>query len=144
MKNKTKESENEKRIYTVVAETVDTFNGPIVQIPGRIAAQAVHAVSRMKMHRMISETKRQNLTSEAWKKIAEESITTIILACRDNRELAHIEGLLSKGRIEHYKFFDVNEDVYGEGRICTALATIPILPERTEGILDYLPLWTPK
>jgi peptidyl-tRNA hydrolase len=140
----------EKRIYAVVAETVQTSEmGTVIQTPGRMAAQACHAVSRMKMHRMITETpkvaKKQSLTHEiAMRYVANEEITTIILSCRDSRELHHIHRLLSNARIEHYDFEDINPPVYGAGRVRTALATVPLYPERLEDITDYLPLWTPK
>ena len=133
----------EKRIYAVVAETVYCYDkGDVTQIPGRLAAQAVHAVSRMKMHQIVG------LSTKLQQARAKEAITTIILAVRDSNELRHVQRLLEKANIEHYTFEDTNIPVYGEDcgsarEVTTALATIPVVPEEVEDILDYLPLWTP-
>jgi peptidyl-tRNA hydrolase len=129
-----------KRIYAVVALSVDTPVGTVVQVPGRMAAQAVHAVSRMKMHRLL-DAKTRGATTKKLRQIANEGITTIVLACRDTRELRHIAFLLSKARIKHHWFEDVNPEVYGSGAWQTALATGPVHRGTVEGILDYLPLF---
>lgn len=142
----------EKRIYAVVAETVWTpEKGVVTQIAGRMAAQACHAVSRMKMHRMIDAVKRlvprlklKALVVEL-KQIANEATTTIILSCRDGRELSHVKHLLLQKRITLHTFDDTNPEVYGKDyAVTTALATRPVDPADVKGILDYLPLWTPK
>lgn len=147
----------EKRIYAVVAETVwSPEKGVVPQIAGRMAAQACHAVSRMKMHRLLAQAariaKRTKLTPDnalrhlaGLKQIADEATTTILLSCRDERELAHVKNLLAKKRITVHTFEDTNPEVYGDGvEVTTALATRPVTPDEVKGILDYLPLWTPK
>src|SRR5271169_1752416 len=136
----------EKRIYAVVAEKVSTpTKGEVIQIPGRMAAQAVHAVSRMKMHFLLEKTNHFRKTITAMleaKKMADESITTIILSCRDTKELLHVVDLLGKAKISTSVFCDHNEEVYGPTTtgIYTALATVPVTKEQVVGILDYLPL----
>ena len=134
---------SEKRIYVVVAETVSTPEGEVVQVPGRIAAQAVHVASRMKMHQIIGLSEKHQLAR------ADEAITTIILGARDSNELRHVQRLLEKAEIEHYTFEDINPAVYGEDcgapcEVTTALATVPVMPEEVVDILDYLPLWAPR
>jgi len=142
----------EKRIYVVIAETVDTPLGAVRQVPGRMAAQGGHALSRMKMHRLIEDmrSKRHPRTFKRLEALADEKITTIYKSCRDSRELEHIHRLLAKARIEHCDFEDENDEIYGtydDGMGChprTAIATVPVYPERAEGVVDYLPLWTPE
>src|SRR5271154_6826925 len=118
----------EKIIYVVVAETVQhptttTIIGQhlvrlsgvpcgsktrdIVQIPGRLAAQACHAVRRMGHHMVIDAVKDllsfANIVSLKKLKqairalgslVVHEPITTIILSCRDSFELEHTYTLL--------------------------------------------------
>lgn len=142
----------EKRIYAVAAETVETpTRGDVVQIPGRMSAQFGHALSRMRMHRMahyannwVGLRSRKNGFLHDMQAFADEAITTIHLACRDSRELDHVMGLLHKHRVLFYEFRDENPAVYGPGRVVTAFATVPVTKAQVEGILDYLPLWTPR
>ena len=145
----------EKRIYVIIAETVDTPQGAVHQVPGRMAAQGGHALSRMKMHRVMDSLfSRKEIKAIAYKpdleKMADEKTTTIWLACRDSRELEHIHRLLTKARIRHYDFEDENDEIYGiygddtGCHPCTALATVPVYPEQVTDIIDYLPLWTPE
>jgi hypothetical protein len=154
----------EKRIYVVVAKVVDTIieskYGVIAQIPGRMAAQGGHALSRMRMHRMAELMKgkkyppqRLELEIEELEEgyeieelnLADEKITTIWLACRDGKELDHVAGLLDIRRIDYYDFQDENDSLYGlEFHPRTALATFPVFPADVIGILDYLPLWKPE
>ena len=143
-----------KRIYVVVAETVDTplTETTVVQIPGRMAAQAVHAASRMRMYRLLIEGSKLFKRNKgdyadveaAMTDLAGEAITTIILSARDSRELEHVRRLLAKAKIKYATFEDTNDAVYGPGAVVTALATVPVLPNKVNGILDYLPLWTPR
>lgn len=141
----------EKRIYVVVAETVDTPDtkvvpsGVVVQVPGRMAAQGGHALSRMKMHRMLDAACLNKYFHtpefrELLTKLADEKITTIWKSCRDSRELNHVHLLLGKAKIASYFFEDENPEVYGYWHPRTALATVPVLLKQVEGILDYLPL----
>ncbi len=139
----------EKRIYVVIAETVDTPDkivvpsGVVAQVPGRMAAQGGHALSRMKMHRLAGAADDGKKSSDLFK-MADEKITTIWKSCRDSKELQHIADNLDRVRIGHYYFEDENPEVYGYWHPRTALATIPVHPERIEGVLDYLPLWKPE
>lgn len=123
----------EKRIYVVVAETVDTSNGVIVQPCGRIAAQCAHVVSRARLELA------EKTGSYDW-----EPITTIVLAARDTAEMEHIHHLIHKDEDEDVQgiaFYDTNSDVYGPGEVLTAICTLPIEPWKLAGITDYLPLW---
>ena len=118
----------------------------MIQIPGRMAAQAIHAVSRMKMHFLLEKTNHFRKTINAMmeaKRVADESITTILLSCRDTKELLHVVELLAKARISACVFCDHNEEVYGPAPatgIYTAVSTVPVTKEQVVGILDYLPL----
>jgi hypothetical protein len=134
----------EKRIYVIVAETVDTpEKGTIVQVPGRMAAQGGHALSRMKMHRLAGAADDGKKSSDLFK-MADEKITTIWKACRDSDELQHIADNLDRVRVAWYDFEDENIPLYGVYHPRTALATFPIDPKRIEGVTDYLPLWKPE
>ena len=164
---------DEKIIYVVVAETVQhplvpTGKGEkslrtpetqtIVQVPGRLAAQACHAVRRMGHHMVIDAVKEllsfANIVSLKKLKqaihaldslVVYEPITTIILSCRDSFELEHTYNLLRDvNGVLAYKFNDTNPPVYGEGEVTTAFATVPVLKCQITGAIDYLPLWTPK
>ena len=130
----------EKRIYAVVAETVWTPDkGVVVQVPGRMAAQACHAVSRMRMHRLVASK-----PGVSFKSVADEEITTIVLSCRDGKELAHVKALLNDRRVKWWGFDDTNPEVYGGCSVPTALATVPVPASKVRGALDYLPLWSPR
>jgi peptidyl-tRNA hydrolase len=161
---------DEKIIYCIVAETVQhpltsTIIGnrlvrldstqDIVQTPGRLAAQACHAIRRMEHHRAIDAvcdllsvpTNLRSLKraiSRLRDAVVYEPITTIVLSCRDSFELEHVYNLLSKADIVVYKFDDTNWDVYGAGEVTTAFATVPVDRLEILDILDYLPLWVPK
>jgi hypothetical protein len=122
----------EKRIYVVVAATVQTVRGIIVQPPGRQFAQGCHVVSKLRF--------------EDYKKHASppnngvfESITTITLQARDSAELRHIAYLLDEKNITPILFYDTN-DAYGPGEILTAVAAF-MTPMGSVGITDYLPMW---
>jgi len=125
----------------------------IYQVPGRMAAQAAHAVSKVRHFMIRNEVLRADRVArrlkskEHWFKsdmLFFFPITTIILSCRDSYELHHIKNLLDyKTDVLFQTFKDTNPPVYGEGEVLTALATMPTTPEQVMGILDYLPLWTP-
>lgn len=125
----------------------------IRQVPGRMAAQAAHAVSKVRHFMLRSEVLRaervaaKSKSKERWFKsdmLFFHPITTIILSCRDSFELHHVHQLLRKYVAAEFETFaDTNPEVYGEGKVMTALATHPVEPGQVSGILDYLPLWTP-
>jgi hypothetical protein len=140
-----------RQSFYTLKPTEDTRR--IHQVPGRIAAQAAHAVSKVR-HYMIRDevfradrVARKLKSSEHWFKsdmLFFFPITTIILSCRDSYELNHIKNLLYyKTDVLFKTFKDTNPEVYGAGEVLTALATMPTTPEQVMGILDYLPLWTP-
>src|SRR5271166_4170549 len=153
---------DEKIIYVVVAETVQhpltsTIIGnrlvrlsgvpfgnkthDIVQIPGRMAAQACHAVTSFKKLKQASQSLRNS--------ILYVPTTTIILSCRDSFELEHTYNLLrDHAGVLAYKFEDTNAGVYCadctqpcSGEVTTAFATVPVDKQEVQGYLDYLPLW---
>src|SRR5271166_1048064 len=172
---------DEKIIYVVVAETVQhpltsTIIGnrlvrlsgvpfgnkthDIVQIPGRMAAQACHAVRRMEHDRVLTGVRDllHGVTSFKKLKQASQSLrnsilyvptTTIILSCRDSFELEHTYNLLrDHAGVLAYKFEDTNAGVYCadctqpcSGEVTTAFATVPVDKQEVQGYLDYLPLW---
>lgn len=125
----------------------------IQQIPGRMAAQAAHAVSKVRHMMLRTEVLRservaaKTKSKERWFRsdmLFFHGITTIVLSCRDSFELHHILKLLRyKTSVEFETFKDTNPEVYGVGNVMTALATHPVEPGAVVGILDYLPLWTP-
>lgn len=141
----------EKRIYVVVAETVDTPNGRIKQPCGRAMAQACHAVGKMQVTSRIyraRDAERAPTTARlGLEDMPFRECTTIILAARDSKELSHVELLLAREGINRYNFWDTNGEVYGasesegDAHIMTALAIEPIEPIKVYGILNYLPLW---
>jgi hypothetical protein len=141
---------NEKRIYVVVAETVDTPGmGTVVQVPGRMAAQGGHALGRMKMYRVAEAALKRKVRGiddfYFLEKIANEKITTIWKSCRDSRELAHIALNWNRVLVGYYDFQDENDEVYGVGcHPTTAIASVPVDPDKVEGVSDYLPLWRPE
>lgn len=169
---------DEKIIYVVVAETVQhpltrVIGGDrlvrlentrtIVQVPGRLAAQACHAVRRMQQNMTLLAVIEALGSITSLKKLKRTIFnlrnlltyvptTTIILSCRDSFELEHVYNLLRNySCIMAYKFDDVNPPVYcGDcqqpccGEVTTAFATVPVDKSQVLGILDYLPLWTPE
>lgn len=132
---------DEKRIYVIVAETVQPDVGfSVAQPAGRIAAQVGHVVSKTRL-RIAFRT--SNLMFEP--------ITTIVLAVKNTVELEHMHHVLRLASIDHDFFEDTNEEVYGYDpilngpvQVTTALATIPIERKRLEGLIDHLPLYTPE
>lgn len=89
----------EKRIYVVVAATVQTIRGNIVQPLGRQIAQACHVVSKLRQKQKPTNFPVEEQTSGF------ESITTIILQGRDSAELRQIVYLLSEHDITPEAFF---------------------------------------
>lgn len=117
------------RIYVVVANMVRPHAVRIHQPLGRQAAQACHAVSMVR-HEMVRR-----------RRVQFKPITTIVLSSRDALELFHLARLLEAKKIRYEIFCDTNEEVYGEGKFHTAIATWPVNPEEVRGVLDHLPLW---
>jgi len=124
----------------------------IQQPAGRLMAQGEHAVSKVR-HNMLknevhraSRLARQRKSWDLWmlsQVVRFQPVTTINLAARDSFELYHIRGLLDGAGIKNEYFYDENP-AYGEGKVLTAVATVPVHPDEVYGILDYLPLWRPR
>ena len=127
---KKKKFEDEKRIYVVVAASIEGQNGKVIQPPGRQVAQVAHVVSKLRFF-------------EAQNKSLWTPITTIVLQARDAAELGHVYNLLFEKKIIPILFSDTNPE-YGQGSYATAICTPPVFKERVVGILDYLPLWGMK
>lgn len=136
-----------KPIPTMVTRTIK-------QPAGRIIAQHGHVVSKVREH-MFKERIRQAIANQAGIKLGGlltgkagefEPITTIVLSVHNSFELYHIFGLLTLGSIRVHAFYDTDQPDYGDPdyKVMTAIATSPIDPEETTGILDYLPLWKPE
>jgi len=159
---RTKKPKADKRIYCVVASTVQ--NGLIyregkplhvVQPIGRQIAQACHAVSTaryfMLRKSLLNAVKnvlkiRPSWLAETIKLLFPEAftpVTTIILEARDSFELQHVYDLLQKEGISVYEFKDTEQPDYGDENsfVRTAIATEPVTREAVVGLLDYLPLW---
>lgn len=125
----------DRRIYVVVAETVDTPSGMVIQPCGRVAAQCAHVVSQMRVESLVREWMVPGFSFFP--------ITTIILAARDSKELEHVLSLLNKASIAVTVFRDTNPSVYGtEDEVTTAICTTAVKQIDMVGILDYLPLWS--
>lgn len=137
----------EKRIYVIVAETVqnplsyeftkdspirvitlpNTDTKTIVQPIGRIAAQVAHVVSQMRLYTVESNGRAQ--------------YTTIILSVLDSYQLAFRAFLLAQNGVRCDSFFDNNEE-YGPDNVRTAICTEPIERSKLGFALDYLNLWS--
>lgn len=153
---------SEKRIYVIVAETVQNpvahkYLSPthyvlrptvetktVVQPIGRIGIQIGHVVSKMRMHRIVdmiqnSRAKNTLLWVGDMREQADEAITSISLSVPDSYQLEFYHSLLRK-KFRIYSFFDTNEE-YGVGAVKTAICTEPVEPSKLYGITDYLPLW---
>jgi peptidyl-tRNA hydrolase len=140
-----------KRIYCIVAKHVVTPMGwHVDQPPGRLAAQAAHAVSKARLAMARKQVDRLGslgrLHDDEWWDSVSMPITTIVLGARDIKELLHVEGLLYQVGIPVYLFYDTDQPDYGGEHVCvlTALATEPVDEGEVAGILDYLPLWSPE
>lgn len=125
----------EPRIYVVLPAKVEVGDGKIVhQIPGRLIAQACHVVSKLRLEMAQKEH------AACLSYISNRPITTIILSCRDTREMLHVFTLLTGVNRQPTLFADENPEVYGDAKPITAMA-VKAIPKIVEGILDYLPLW---
>jgi hypothetical protein len=61
-------------------------------------------------------------------------------------DINHVFHLLKYSGVPVHDFHDFDQPDYGsvDYRVRTAIATEPVYPEDVEGIIDYLPLWTPE
>lgn len=127
----------EKRIYAIVASTVDSKVYQRIEQPlGRQFAQGIHAARKMQSE--LDWRDRLGTSKNAIKFIP---ITTITLSVRNTKELYLIQRLLRDAGVEHTYFHDKNRDAYGEpGPVLTALCTYPVPEKSVVGILDHLPL----
>jgi hypothetical protein len=133
----------EKRIYVVVPETIQTnvgyplggaiFKGiqNVQMVPGRLMAQCAHVVSKMCW--LMDDPMKE------W-----EAITTIVLAVRNTRELQKTfhELLLRTRDGEVVPFFDTNLEVYGtETPQFTTFCTTPVIKSDVDAALGHLELY---
>jgi len=119
-------SGNKRGIRFVETYTTTKDTNHIIQPSGRQIAQACHATAAMENSVLLDSS----------------SLTRIVLQARDSMELVHVHRLLSKAGVKSYRFWDTNDNAYGEGKaVLTALATEPVTKQKVQGILDYLPLW---
>ena len=131
-----KKLEGEKRIYAIVAASIEGKNGKVVQPLGRQVAQVAHVVSKLRFQEAAKPIREEeHITHRLF-----EPITTIVLQARDAAELEHVFNLLRKKKIFVTLFSDTNPE-YGPGSYVTAICTHPVFKSQVEGILDYLPLW---
>jgi len=157
-----------ERIYCVVAETVQVprqsgavvFHAQgqinVVQPAGRLAAQAAHAVSlcRLEMVKRFLDDNGQGENKDGRQltvkpspfSVLYEPFTTIVLGARDSAELLHVANLLHYFEVPVHAFYDTEQPDYGslDAKVMTAIATEPVEAAVVHGILDYLPLWSPK
>ena len=119
----------EKRIYVVLPATVEVGRDKYVTQPeGRQVAQACHVVSKLR------------IGGSVYAVHPFKPITTIILACRDSKELVHVYSILTMKHLSPVLFSDENEGAYGNFKPITALA-VYATPTQVFRTLDYLPLW---
>lgn len=127
----------EKRIYVVIAATVQPEKGKNVTQPaGRQIAQACHVVSKLRfeMDKVFFGAVDSPVPG------AFIPITTIILQARDSAELVHVYSLLMNRKFPVVSFQDENQAAYGVKEPTTGIAVLAA-PSKMIGILDYLPLW---
>ncbi len=155
-------SMEEKRIYVIVAETVQNplemkyvvpghcvmrptpDTKTIVQPKGRIGAQIGHVTSEMRMSTLVDTLfakKRKLLCQEDLRVFASQAITTIVLAVPDSFQLEFRHYLLRRAGAKVHMFFDQNPE-YGPGVVKTAICTEPVVKDSLVGPLDYLQLWS--
>lgn len=133
------------KTVTIVAETVTYYKSEDIQHStgkyklecGRAAAQAGHAVSKLKASYAA-------INSLDHMFIVDHPITNIVLKARDTEELRHILRLADEKHLHCTEFWDDGVKTYGtNGGVLTAIALGPIEdPENLIGVSDYLPLWT--
>lgn len=132
---------SENRIYAIVTSTVKTnLKGVIEMEKGRMAAQACHVVSRLKLFNVFTCPPKER--AEWLKAYTLESVTTIILQARDQNELEHVVKLAIAKGLNTVRFSDKNKDFYmSNEEVLTAIAIGPTSKLAVNGICDYLPLF---
>lgn len=112
---------------------------------GRAAAQACHAVSKLKLSwasRLLYSGHGAPIDNNIINRLEKEPITTIIVKARDSEELLHIANLAYGKNLHVAEFRDENKQFYGtEIQPLTAVAIGPYAENEFDGITDYLPLW---
>ena len=154
----------EKRIYvvlpkTVRAKTIDMqfiggswfdfgYEKDIEQVAGRQIAQACHVVSKLR-HELLQANAGETHNKIGCAAMSQflqqdfEPVTTIILECRNSKELKHLFTALTGDGKQPTLFQDENPAVYGHTKPITALAVYALSSE-VENTLGYLPLWGAK
>jgi hypothetical protein len=132
-----------KRIYVILPAVVETANGAYVMEPGRQIAQACHVTSLLRHEDELTTTLKRGKGGKVEVVADHCSITTIVLAARNQSEVRHVAGLLIHAGIKPSYFLDTNPAVYGPSDVLTAMA-VYAYPSAVFGILDYLPLWGSK
>lgn len=112
---------------------------------GMAAAQAAHAVSKLKML-YINNLGRELFEQDGWANhidgMIQQGITTIVVKARDSEELEHIRHLAREQNLLNVAFYDTNDEKYSyNAKVLTAVAIGPISKAFLRGITDYLPLW---
>jgi peptidyl-tRNA hydrolase len=129
------------KMIVVVSETVNEYESTIKLDCGRAAAQACHAVSKLKLSYV------EQLVDKGYDPIraiqlVKEPITTIVLKARDTNELHHIMDMTSSRNLHMVDFYDDNVLLYkGTHKVLTAIAIGPVESWWMDGLTDYLPLW---
>lgn len=130
------------RIYAIVTSTVKTpLAGVLEMEKGRMAAQACHAVSGLKlMNTYLNGSAKEK--REWLKAYTFTPVTTIILQCRDQKELEHVASLAKNKGLDYFRFYDTNQPFYmTTDKVFTAIAIGPTSKLMAEGMCDYLPLF---
>lgn len=132
------------KTITIVAETATYYKrgefsestGKYKLECGRAAAQAGHAVSKLKA----SYLECCGLLPSF---MIDHPITNIVLKARDSEELKHILKLADAKNLHCVEFWDEGEKTYGtKGDVLTAIAIGPVESSiDVSGVSDYLPLW---
>jgi peptidyl-tRNA hydrolase len=129
---------DKSRIYVIVTPIVKIPKGTYRMEPGRIMAQVAHASSKLKFGYALSN----NAPKDWMVAFYRQSVTTIVLLARDQKELLHINNLtiLANPSLYAEMYEDENEAVYGtKDLVLTAVAIGPTNKDAVVGICDYLP-----
>jgi peptidyl-tRNA hydrolase len=129
---------DKSRIYVIVTPIVKIPKGIYRMEPGRIMAQVAHASSKLKFGYALSN----NAPKDWMVAFYRQSVTTIVLLARDQKELLHINNLtiLANPSLYAEMYEDDNEAVYGtKDPVLTAVAIGPTNKDAVVGICDYLP-----
>lgn len=133
------------KTITIVAETATYYKAGELTVPtgrrklecGRAAAQAGHAVSKLKASYLECNSLLPSF-------MYDHPITNIVLKARDSEELKHVMLLANEKNLHVVEFWDEGVQTYGtKGDVLTAIAIGPVeSPVDLVGVSDYLPLWT--